>query len=145
MIKCGKCGSMYAETSDVCPCCGNKTEEGEMENNPKDDEQVVTEQEETMSEVIERAMEANVKRLLANEITQDKHIDSIANMALLNAVTLQMQLGNGYATHTYDQNKQKVENNRKTLDFLYGVDPVEGAGLSLIISAVKETLKQESK
>ena len=62
------------------------------------------EEEEVMSEVAERAMEANVKLLVANEIAHAKRIDTLAEVSLQDAINLSRKTNDAYL----EMSKQQI-------------------------------------
>jgi len=103
---------------------------------PKDEQTNVSEEEEVMSEVAERAMEINMKLLTDNNISHAKRMDIIAEEAIQYAVNQQNRLAEVNINHIDNMNNQVVENNRYTLDRLYSVYPEEAAGLATILKAL---------
>jgi len=111
-------------------------------------------EEEIMSEVTERSMEANMKILVGNEISHAKRVDVYAEAAVKNAVEFSQKandayleriqlIADAYMNHTNDMNKQVVENNRYTLDRLYSVFTEEAVALSTLLSGFQEYLKKQ--
>lgn len=118
-----------------------------------------TTEEEVMSEVMERAMEGNVKLLLANEISHAKRMDILSEQAIKQTIEfsqkanddyLEMtkQMRNAYMeqsknqselnnAHQKNTNHQATENNRYTLDRLYAVFPEEGVGIATMLKGLE--------
>jgi len=129
---------------------------------PKDEQSNVSEEEEVMSEVIERAMEGNVKLHYGNEIAHTKHVDVISEQMLSNLVSnadsaqkthLERleKMADAYMEHVKNVdtelvqnretlNKNAIENNRFTLDRLYGLFPPEASELAVLLQAVLNIL-----
>jgi hypothetical protein len=125
-----------------------------------------TKEEEVMSEVMERAMETNVKLLVANEISHAKRLDSYSELALAQAISFQQKSNEAYLEtskrqalaaeemskkqaeqtlkHFSELDKQIVENNRFTLDYLYGVYPLEASGTALLMADFIDYLKSKA-
>lgn len=111
-------------------------------------------EEEVMSEIIERAIEANIKIHLGNEIATTKRTDGILEQMLQNAVNNGLNAQLAYQTtvnaanaeavsFTQELHKQYLENNRFTLDRLYGMFPEESAGTTTLLKMIIDSLKAE--
>lgn len=128
------------------------------ENDKYNEQKHVSEEEEVMSEVMERSMETNIKILTGNEIAHAKRVDSYSELALANAIAFQTKAQDAYLEMTKQQanaymemakkqgdetlkhmselDKQITENNRFTLDRLYGVFPEEATGIYTMLEAI---------
>lgn len=120
-------------------------------------------EEEVMSEAFERSWETNMKILIGNEIGHQNRIAALAEISLADAIslsrktndaylTMAKQQGDAYMEQNNSQNKEALgylqtlrknylENNRFTLDRLYGMFPEEAAGTSTLMKIVIEALK----
>ena len=126
-----------------------------------------TTEEEVMSEVTERSMEANMKILVGNEIAHAKRVDGYAELALKEAIEFSRKANDAYLLrmekmsdaymeqskkqaeetikHTSELDKQIVENNRFTLDRLYGVFPEESVGIATMLADFIDYLKSKAQ
>jgi hypothetical protein len=104
------------------------------------------------SEAAERAWASNDKARFDDLIAHQKRVDQIAEQSLQNAVDFALKANNAYLEQANAQNKaalalsenlnhQIVENNRFTLDRLYGVFPEEAVGIATMLSGFAEYLK----
>jgi len=111
-------------------------------------------EDEVMSEAVERSFEANLKLLLDNQISHSKRVDTIAEISLANAVDQSNQTNKAALAQADSMNKagltyfealnaQLIENNRFTMDRLYGMFPEEAAGTSTLLKLVIEALKTD--
>lgn len=122
-------------------------------------------EEEVMSEIIERSMEANVKILTGNEIAHANRMNALAEIAIQDAINLSRKTNDAYLTMAkqqgdayMEQSKKQseetlnfatqwhhhaIENNRFTLDRLYGVFPEEAVGIGTMLRGFMEYLKAE--
>lgn len=122
-------------------------------------------EEEVMSEVTERAMEANMKILVGNEISHSNRVSVLAETAVAQAIQFQQkandeylertkQMADAYMEQANSQNKEAVgfvqeihkqylENNRYTLDRLYSVFPEEAVGIGTLLKAFESYLKEK--
>jgi len=102
---------------------------------------------------IEERWQANEKARFDDLIAHQKRVDVIAEQSLQNAVDFALKANNGYLEQANAQNKaalsltenlnhQIIENNRYTLDRLYSVFPEEAVGISTMVTAFLELLKQ---
>lgn len=120
-------------------------------------------EEEIMSEVTERSMEANMKILVGNEISHAKRVDFIAEQSLTDAVEFRKKTDDQYLQNMQtvlnaymEQSKKQaeetlnfatqwhhhaIENNRYTLDRLYSVFPEEAVGIGTMLKGFQEYLK----
>ena len=115
-------------------------------------------EEEVMSEVTERAMEANMKLLVANEISHSNRMTVLAETAVGDAINLSRkandaylaqakQQGDAYMEQAKKQGEETlnfqtqihhhvIENNRYTLDRLYSVFAEEAVSLSKLLQSL---------
>jgi len=102
---------------------------------------------------IEERWQANEKARFDDLIAHQKRVDVIAEQSLQNAVDFALKTNNAYLEQANAQNKaalsltenlnhQIIENNRYTLDRLYSVFPEEAVGISTMVTAFLELLKQ---
>ena len=125
-----------------------------------------TKEEEVMSEVTERSMEANMKILVGNEIAHAKRVDGYTELALSQAITFQQKANDAYLEQStkmadayMEQSKKQgeetlkyvaslnhhaIENNRFTLDRLYGIFPEEAAGIATMLADFLEYLRSKA-
>jgi len=121
-------------------------------------------EEEVMSEVTERSMEANMKILVGNEISHAKRVDVLAETSIADAINLSRKTNDAYLEMSKQQasafmeqanaqnkeavgfvqelHKQYLENNRYTLDRLYSVFPEEAVGIGTLLKAFESYLKE---
>ena len=117
------------------------------------------------SESVERPWASNDKLTYDNTMTHCKAIMSYSELALAQAVAFQQKSNDAYLTerdrreqqrlehedasekqrleHENELETQRQENNRFTLDRLYGVYPEESVGIVAIASALVDILKKE--
>ena len=107
-------------------------------------------EEEVMSEIIERAMEANVKILVGNEIAHANRVGRIAEQSLQDAIDYRRKADDQYlggaderAKESLANTQDKRENQRFTLDRLYGMFPEEAAGTSALLKLIIDALKSQ--
>ena len=117
------------------------------------------------SESVERPWASNDKVQFDNTITHCKIVMSYSELALKQAVEFQQKSNDAYLTerdrreqqrlshedatekqrleHENELEVQRQENNRFTLDYLYGVYPQEAVGVLAIAKALSDLLKKE--
>lgn len=132
---------------------------------PDGEKQKVSVEEEVMSEVTERSMEANMKILVGNEISHAKRVDGILEQSLANLVNnadsaqkAHLERLEKMADAYMEQSKKQaeetlnfatqwhhhaIENNRYTLDRLYSVFPEEAVGIGTLLRGFQEYLASQ--
>lgn len=100
-------------------------------------------EEEVMSEAFERSWEANMKLLVGNEIANSQTVQQVAQQMLQNAITNSNNAQVAYLSHVEELRSHRIENNRFTLDRLYGMFPEESAGTSTLLKLIIDSLKAE--
>lgn len=132
---------------------------------PEEEKRFAGREEEVMSEIAERSMEANIKILTGNEIAHANRVNALAEILLTDAINLSRKTNDAYLAMAkqqgdayMEQSKKQaeetldfatqwhhhaIENNRFTLDRLYGVFPEEAVGIGTMLRAFTEYLKSE--
>lgn len=116
------------------------------------------------SESVERAWASNDKLTYDNTMTHCKVLMNYSELALKEAIVFQQKSNDAYLTerdrreqqrlehedasekqrleHENELETQRQENNRFTMDRLYGVYPEESIGIIAIVNALVELLKK---
>jgi hypothetical protein len=87
-------------------------------------------------------LEANMKVQYDNLIAHTARINTIAELAIQNAVNTQDLIQKEAVKHAADRDAMTLENNRYLLDVLLSVYPQEAIGLSTLYKYVGDTLAQ---
>jgi hypothetical protein len=90
-------------------------------------------------ESIERAWASNDKLVFDERTAHSNRTAVIAEDALEESVNFTKQIHNEYLK----REQHATENNRFTLDYLYGVYPLESLGTSAIGNLLKQIVKEE--
>jgi len=101
-----------------------------------------------------RAWASNDKVQYDNLISHCKAMMGYSELAMAQALAFQQKSNDAYLSaidareqqrleHENELEKQAQENNRYTLNYLYGIYPEEAAGLAALLKALREVLKSE--
>ena len=92
-------------------------------------------------ESVERAWASNDKLTYDNTLTHCKNLMNFSEMGIANALSFQEKINNEYLA----REQQLRENNRFTLNYLYGVYPEEATGFLLWLKELNAQKKAETK
>ena len=102
------------------------------------------------SESVERPWASNDKVQFDNVITHEKIAMGLSEQTLAESVALQKKVNDMYIAreqqrleHSNELETQRQENNRYTLNYLYGVYPEEAVGIVAIGKILVDLLKKE--
>jgi len=106
------------------------------------------------SESVERPWASNDKVQFDNVITHCKVLDGYSELAIKQAVEFQQKSNDAYLAerdrreqqrmeHSDELETQRQENNRYTLNYLYGLYPEEALGIAAMAKALADLLKKE--
>lgn len=87
-------------------------------------------------EAVERAWASNDKLTYDNTLTHCKNLMGYSELAMANALAFQEKINNEYLA----REQQLRENNRFTLNYLYGVYPEEATGLAVMFQELKDMI-----
>ena len=106
------------------------------------------------SESVERPWASNDKVQFDNLISHCKALTNYSELAVKQLIEFQQKSNDAYLTerdrreqqrmeHSDELETQRQENNRYTLNYLYGIYPEEAIGIATVAKAVVDLLKKE--
>jgi len=90
-------------------------------------------------ETVERPWASNDKLTYDNTMTHCKNLMNYSEISISNALEFQQKMNNEYLK----REQQAAENNRYTLNYLYGIYPEEAPGIAVVMEELKKYISEE--